>query len=677
MPLRERLRSARDCLLKAILKHQAVPSWLASLLVNSILLLILTFISWAGIAGPHRARTIVFDSALPTEEEAVVFASDVMTNQPQPQASAIAMSRALDVKPFDEAPTEIGILSEFLTETQPRPGTGSLGQESDPLLFETAAELLNKVMMPESGDSGFSEGPSVGDRVKAAGNAGDAAQAVVGHLRTDLESGPAFVIWLLDASISLEQDRHALATALEPFYADFRAQGKERSQLLSAVVAYGQGVKQIRDTSAFHPVTLNAIRTLPFDDSGVENVMSAVAYAVKRYAPRAKGRLRIIIWTDESGDDTYLLEDVITSCHKLNTVVHVVGPSSVLGTDRGLQPYTDRATGYSFLLPVARGPDTCFQERLLLPYWFDSSANAGIFNGVMVADGLPWYGGALRERLMSGIGPYALTRLALETGGTFTILDRPGEQSQFELAAMQGYFPDYRNAREIMADVQASRFRLAVMRAVATTYKPINLAPPRMRFPTIRLDMYPFTEFQPYMPPEAFRRLFTADIGDQAARIRASANLIEESLRNFGEEDWESAYSAEPSLRWRAWYDVTHGRLLAMSVRHQEYLAACKRLMTPGSLLAETNAVDFCPGPESLLGDPEVSKRREKAMRLLNRCVESNPETPWEKLAYWELEHPMGVAANQGVIPPPRPVAFLGPPPPPPPPPPVIQLPRL
>lgn len=677
MPLTERLRRARDGLFKAILKHQALPSWLASLLVNSIFLLILAFISWASVAGPHRARKIVFDSALPKEEEAVLIAIDGMMNQPQTQATAIAISRALDEKPFNEAPTEIGILGEFLTEVHPMPGAASLGHEGSRLLFEDAAELLNKVMTAESSASAVSGGPPVGDRVKAVGNAGDAAQAIVRHLRTDLESGPAFVIWLLDASISLEQDRHALAAALEPFYADFRAQGKDRSQLLSAVVAYGQEVKQIRDTSAFHPVTLNAIRTLPFDNSGVENVMAAVAYAVKRYAPRAKGRLRIIIWTDESGDDTYLLEDVITSCHKLNTVVHVVGPSSVLGTDRGLQPYTDRATGYSFLLPVARGPDTCFQERLLLPYWFDSSANAGIFNGFMVADGLPWYGGALRERLMSGIGPYALTRLALETGGTFTILDRPDERSQFELAAMHGYFPDYRNARDILVDVQASRFRLAVMRAVATTYRPINLAPPRMRFPTIRSDFYPFTEFQIYMPPEAFRRSFTADITEQAARVGGSAKLIEESLRNFGEEDWESAYLAEPSLRWRAWYDLTHGRLLAMSVRNQEYLAACKRLMTPRSLFAETNTIDFCSGPESLLGDPEVARRRDTAMRLLNRCVESNPGTPWEKLAYWELEHPMGVAVKQGVIPPPRPVVFLGPPPPPPPPSPVIRLPRL
>ena len=406
--------------------------------------------------------------------------------------------------------------------------------------------------------------------------------------------------------------------------------------------------------------------------------MAAVLQVLNRYALRAKGRLRIVIWTDESGDDTSLLEEAIGACRKSNTVVHVVGPSSVLGTDRGLQPYTDQATGYSFMLPVTRGPDTCFQERLLLPYWFDSSADAGIYNGFMVAEGLPWYGGALRERLMSGVGPYALTRLALQTGGTFTILDRPGESSPFDLAAMQGYFPDYGNAIEIMQQLRESPFRSAIMRAVEATYRPINLAPPRMRFPMVRSELYTFTEYQPYMPPPAFRHQLTANIAEQVALVGTSAKLIEESLRNFGEEDWESSYAAEPSARWRAWYDLTHGRLLAMSIRHQEYLATCKLVMTPGNLSAETNAIQFGPGQELLSGNAELSRRREKAKELLNRCVSSNQGTPWAMLANWELQVPMGVFASQEVIPPPPPPRIVvGPPPPPARPAPVIQLPRL
>jgi hypothetical protein len=243
---------------------------------------------------------------------------------------------------------------------------------------------------------------------------------------------------------------------------------------------------------------------------------------------------------------------------------------------------------------------------------------------------------------------------------------------------MKEYFPDYGNAVEIMRQVRESPFRSAIMKAVEATYRPINLAPPRMSFPMVRLEIYPFTEYQPYMPPPAFRQQLTANIAEQVALVGTSAKLVEESLRYFGEEDWESSYAAEPSARWRAWYDLTHGRLLAMSIRHQEYLATCKLLMMPGNLSAETNAIQFGPGEELLSGNAELSKRREKAKELLTRCVTSNPGTPWALLADWELQQPMGVFASQEVIPPPPPPRIVvGPPLPPPPPAPVIQLPRL
>lgn len=678
MSWRQRLAGVRDKFLHVLRHRPTVPSWLTSLLVHVVSLLTLALIGLGGGPAQIQPRPLIFDSSPPEE---LLFATDMAVPSAM-QAAATAASGAANSESaattFMEAPTtDLAISAPLPQLLSPSMAGGISSDQLRPV--SPGAKELNKVIIGESSDSSAIEARSAGDGVKGASGAADAAQGIIDYLRKDLEEGPLFIIWLLDASISLEQDRHKLATTLEPFYEDFEPQGKERSQLLSGVVAYGQGVNQIQDTSAFHTRSLHAIRSVPFDQSGTENVMTAVLQVLKRYAPRARGRLRIVIWTDESGDDTALLEDAIAACRKSQTIVHVVGPSSVLGTDRGLQPYTDRATGHTFMLPVTRGPDTCFQERLLLPYWFDASANAGIYNGFMVAEGLPWYGGALRERLMSGVGPYALTRLALQTGGTFTILDRPGESSSFDLAAMQGYFPDYGNAVEIMRQLKESPFRSAIMRAVEGTYRPVNLAPPRMRFPTLRIDLYPFTEYQPYMPPAAFRKQLTADIPEQVALVGTSAKLIEESLRNFGEENWEASYIAETSARWRAWYDLTHGRLLAMSIRHQEYLATCKLIMMPGNLSAETNAIQFVPGQELLSGNAELSKRREKAKELLNRCVASNPGTPWAMLADWELQHPMGFGIAQEVIPPPPPPPpiVVGPPSPPPAPAPVIQLPRL
>jgi hypothetical protein len=675
MPWRQRFTRLAGSILHVLRHRPSIPSWLTSFVLHVITLLTLAFIGFGGVPQIPRARPILFDSAPPDEMVAVAELGSLSAMQAAAVAATDSSASSSSAIASPEAPIADAAVSEAFASSLSQAVARSLASGVVTPIRQTSARMLNKVMIGESSDTSGVAATSAGDGVKGASGAEEAATGILGHLRGDLAEGPLFIIWLLDASISLEQDRFKLAQTLEPFYKEFEPEGKERSKLLSGVVAFGQGVNQLQDTSAFHARSLNAIRSVPFDQSGTENVMTAVLQVVSRYAMRAKGRLRIVIWTDESGDDTSLLEDAIAACRQSKTVVHVVGPSSVLGTDRGLQPYTDPATGYSFMLPVTRGPDTCFQERLLLPYWFDASASAGVYNGFMVAHGLPWYGGALRERLMSGVGPYALTRLALQTGGTFTILDRPGESSPFDLAAMQGYFPDYGNALEIMQQVRESPFRSAVMRAVEATYKPINLAPPRMRFPTARSIGYPFNEYGIYMPPPAFRQQLAADLTEQIARVSVSVKLIEESLRNFGNEDWESTYAAEPSLRWKAWYDLTHGRLLMASIRHQEYLATCKWLTNSGNLAPQTNAVTLLPGQELLGNALGIEKRRETAVRLLNRCIENNPGTPWEMLANWELENPVGVFAMQRVIPPP--VVIAGPAGPPPPPPPVIKLPRL
>jgi hypothetical protein len=523
-----------------------------------------------------------------------------------------------------------------------------------------------KDLMQEIEQSQGSHPPRIAaEGVSVASDAGSAASGILGELANDLEEGPIYLIWLLDASISLVNDRQYLAKTLEPFYEQYKTAKQEKSRLMSAVVAYGKQTTQIQDTTNYGGRNLKAIRNMSIDPSGVENVMTAVQQVIARYAVRSKNRLRIVVWTDESGDDCQLLESTVAMCRKTNTVVHVVGPSSVLGTDRGLQSYTDRGTGWKFFLPVRRGPDSCLPERLLLPYWFDSSATAGRYKGFMVNEGLSQYGGAIKERLMAGIGPYSLTRLALQTGGRFTILDRPDERQQWDLAAMKEYFPSYESVEEIVAGVNQSALRKAICGAVQATYKPINLAPPQMSFfMGERSRDYPFRYTSSYyIPPTEFRSMLAAEIIQQVAQVTASSRCIEEALSHFRPEtDWEYEYGMETSARWRAWYDLTRGRLLTMSIRHQEYLATCKWLVSPGNLGHATNLVNLEPGPQVLTTDPEIKDRLKTAERLLRRCSKGNAGTPWELLAQWELEHSLGL----------RPVQVVIPPPPPPPPEPVV-----
>lgn len=669
----DRLCSARIWMGKRLLSDDEPSGWLASLLIHVVALLTLSAVT---LSHPLRSRgrqiiAVMTDSTIEPITDAVFEMPPDSANHFDKHSFDTAHS-ALTASALEAPSVDVTIASHVTS-----PVTSALTNDATHSLPAMSAAPIKELMKEVRRASGPVSPLSASKGISAAASGAEAAQGIMASLAKDIEEGPVFVVWLLDGSISLLEDRKNLANALQPFYQQYKAGPKEKPQLLSAVVAFGERPIQVQDTTHFGERSLIAIQNLPIDESGIERVMSAIEYAVRRYSTRARGRLRIIVWTDESGDDTELLEPAIGLCRKSHTVVHVVGPSSVFGSNRGLQPYTDATTGYRFMLPVMRGPDTCLPERLMLPYWFDSAADVGQWNGVMVADGAPWYGGALRERLLAGIGPYSLTRLALETGGTFTMLDRPGETQPFDLTAMKNYFPDYGSARDIAEEINKSAFRSAINKAVQMTYQPINLAPPKMHFFTVRDLYYPFRESLPfYMPPAQFRQQLIQDLAEQAALVTTSLRLIEQSLAAFGENDWGYEYASEPSLRWRAWHDLTRGRLLAMGIRHKEYLALSAQLTKPGALDPAVNALSLAPSATTLVNDARTQSMRETAVTLLRRCAERNPGTPWELLANWELENDFGITAIPGVIPPPQPIVGATPVPPPAPPP-QITLPKL
>jgi len=53
-------------------------------------------------------------------------------------------------------------------------------------------------------------------------------------------------------------------------------------------------------------------------------------------------------------------------------------------------------------------------------------------------------------------------------------------------------------------------------------------------------------------------------------------------------------------------------------------------------------------------------ERAKEGQRLLQRCLDKNPGTPWAFLAARELEHPVSVDFNWRYIPPPPPVPYRG-----------------
>ena len=453
-----------------------------------------------------------------------------------------------------------------------------------------------------------------------------AVDRITHEIVTNLSDHEVLVIWLMDASISLLEERQQVAERLERVFSEIdQLGGFPPGRLTNAVASFGEEVKHLVKPTADTAEVLEAIRDLPVDESGVESVFGAVLSALDRYRSqhtRQHRKLMIVIWTDESGDDYAMLEDAVRGCQKLAVPVYAVGPSAMFGREKGFQAYRHPDTGRVYPIEVDRGPDAVRFELLNLPYWFE--------------------GGQL-DRLRSGIGPFALTRLALATGGAYFVSEDKADRSPFQLAAVKRYLPEYGSAAEYEKHIHDSPLRAAVLQAVDVTHERRLKATPRLEF-------------------EPTGENFQQQLREAQQTVAFNLTTIEQALMPFAPNGLEKEYERELSPRWLAWYDLTLGRLLAMQVRCNEYNWACAVMKGKGAdfVNRQSNRWKFQPSATLNFGSA-AEKQAAEARRLLERCVARNPGTPWAALAERELAHPFGFDVQEGyVAPPPEPPAMNG-----------------
>ncbi len=133
-----------------------------------------------------------------------------------------------------------------------------------------------------------------------------------------------------------------------------------------------------------------------------------------------------------------------------------------------------------------------------------------------------------------------------------------------------------------------------------------------------------------------------------------SARLVDEALMHVSADGdinrgLDELYVQEDSPRWRAWYDLTRGRLLATSVRLEEYRLTCEWLADPEFLDDTTNFISFLASREMKSGE-DFQRRSDEARRLLARCARQNKDTPWAYLAQRELFYAFGIAIRQQAL---------------------------
>lgn len=469
--------------------------------------------------------------------------------------------------------------------------------------------------------------------VQSAGDAGSVDQ-ITREIIRQLEKGKVLVVWVMDASGSLQSRREKVIARFDRICKELGDLLEARdAPILNGVVAFGHKTQFLtaKPTADFESLK-KAVRSIKADESGEENIFSAVrevALSWRKYQTHGRRTFMIVVLTDERGDDLALLDDTVELALRNKVLVYVIGPMAPFGRNKVNVLWRDPSSGTMFPIPVDRGPESVQPEHLTLPFW-----GAG-----------PQF-----DLFASGTGPYALTRLARQSGGLYFLLDDgsiPGPT--FDVYDMLEYSPDNVSLAEYVAQMNKNPLRAAIVQAAKASQGAVGTPP--MRFTMANL---------------------AAELNRAQQPAAQTEHFVERALAIL--RPVESERSKETAKRWQAHYDLMIGRLLAAKVRCNEYnwaLAVMKKDPRPPKS-EKNNAWELAGAATIAFGksqatakaktnvtrtDPKATERAKEdaamSERYLRRVLDDHPGTPWALMAQRELTVPLGFEWKETYIPPP------------------------
>lgn len=552
----------------------------------------------------------------------LLFASITMVSNPQ---SRTVLTSVFEDTPPDEVQFDATLVDQVgsdtpnQTLTAPQAAAGQM--ESDPHedLKEQLDEEILTVDAPVTDVIGI---PNAADFVESfvpfgstehPGGVEGAIDRLTFEIAASLKERKTLAVWLFDASQSLKERREAIADRFENVYRQLGQLNVDQGGLRTGVVSFGKTTSVLTATPVDdYREVVKAVHNVAPDESGVENVFSAVhevANRWKTYRTKMHYNVMLIIVTDERGDDYALMEDVIHELRRWGMRVYCVGNTAPFGREKRYVNFKDE-DGYMWHnVEVDQGPETVAPERLDLAFW-----------GTPARD---------LEGMTSGFGPYALTRLCAETGGLYLIAAE-SSGPQFDPAVMRNYLPDYRPIRDYQQQLKDNLAKGALVRAAMTT-KAEQIPTPQLQF---RADN-----------DNVLRREITEG---QKPLARLDYRLAEMmTILTEGEKD-------RPKLtdpRWQASFDLAMGRVLAMRVRAYGYNAVLAEMKSsPKPFQKEgSNMWRLIPSEEITAG-AQVKRLADKAVEILKRIIAQHPGTPWALLAQRELDQPLGWQWKEGTM---------------------------
>jgi hypothetical protein len=557
----------------------------SSFLVHLILLLCLAF--WFVPIVEQKSQITIISS--PTEEE------------------VLEKESIEDISEFSELETRI----EDLAKSDPIPEENDSpvvvlddlsvpAQQQDILINEKDALAA---VAPEKGS---------GEGVSSVGGVVDRLTAEIVSSAVQKET---LVVWLFDASLSLNAQRTQIAERLEKILSELNSD-EELKPIHHVVCGFGSKLNYfIKEPTNDKAKIVHEMKNIPLDESGIENIFSSVETLSKEYKSQNGKRTLIVAFTDEVGDDRDICDRAVVAATKNGVVVHVVGVPSPFGLAKTELKFVDPDEKYDQSerwVEVEQGPETLFKMTLNI-------------NSLPIDS----------EPMDSGFGPYALSRLCASTGGVYFALHPNRHDGKVERRSilpmssdirhffggetMKKYVPDYRAVKIQAAEIENNPAKLSLVKACSL--KNLDL---QREFKTI------------FDAPDQGR--FAEELGEGQKAAVSLLVRIEPIIKILS--DGEKGFSNLTDSRWKASYLLAMGRTLAIKTRLESYnhvLAEAKSGLKPKN--KDTNRWTLVPAGE--IKNSSLKKQAERAEMYLKKVVDEFPGTPWALVAKEELRVPL------------------------------------
>lgn len=565
----------------------------------------------------------------------------------QPPAFETVFTEEREQEQFTQELTVDTAVSESLSLTAGGVVSTAVGSSGKPPVsqqkIETSEKLTDAVAvnvgmidMPSMNTLGddLGEGEVNGETGAHVEGYGAAMSRISAELIRLMREQPVLVVWLFDASSSLSDDREEISSQFGKIYAELNI-AKERASkegkfdsIETQICGFGDGYKPLLDkpTGDVDAIT-KAIGQVTEDESGKENVFGAINQVLNDYAKvaaRSKRKLAIVVVSDESGDDTSSLEEVIAKSSQVKAPIYFLGRESIFGYPYASVKMKDEQTGLDIWPTIDRGPETAMPEAL---QWTGFGTRHG------------WSA----ENCSAGFGPYAQVRLARESGGIFFLLSDVEEQlsgmkdqRQYDPLSMKEYEPLLLPVIEYEKSRKRSDFRETVWKIIE------------------RLNPNTDNELNIRWLYSVDKGEFNDEGGKEFTKAVRALGLVKDAIEML--EKIKSDRDREPEMRWRAAYDLAYAQLLAYQVRLFQFTLAIDAHAKAWPDLEKPNTNRWERRSMAKLLEPdaqqlkatnvtaeELAESRRKALEMYAYVIEQHPGTPWALRAANEKGQGFGI----------------------------------